>query len=138
MKNAVLFAIISVVLIAVMAIGLMRPAYHEQPAVSASGDNIPCIGRVQVLNGCGIPGAGNIVADFLRSRQFDVKDIQNAPSDNYSVTYVVSRIQDMTIARHIAQALSTGNVFLLRSGDETYDATVFVGSDYPRLIAGNK
>jgi len=136
-KNAVLFTIIFVTLIAVIAVGLLRPSHNAEKTAQTSGDNIPYIGRVQVLNGCGIPGAGNTVADFLRSQEFDVKDIQTAQTGNYPVTYIVSRIKDMAIARNIAQSLSTGNVFLLRNGDETYDVTVFVGSDYPRLIAGN-
>ena len=75
-------------------------------------------------------GAAGAVADFLRRSGFDVKNIGNAPSWNYPFTMVVSRSADMSNARHVAQALKTRAVFMMRTGDVTYDVVVIVGPDY--------
>ncbi|HEX7509901.1 MAG TPA: LytR C-terminal domain-containing protein, partial [Chitinivibrionales bacterium] len=53
------------------------------------------------------------------------------PTANYPSTLVVSRTKDMSVARQIAAALGTEKVVLMRTGDETYDVTVFIGPDYP-------
>ena len=134
MKNAVLFIIIFVALIGVMTVGLIRPADDGVSKSDKAIERIPSLGRVQVMNGCGQAGAGNKIADLLRSRRFDVKDIENVVSGNYPYTYVISRKKDMIIARQIAQVLTTEKVFMVRNGDESYDVTVFVGSDYAERI----
>jgi hypothetical protein len=114
-----------------MAVGL-RPAGQAQerkiPVDTPLG--IPSVGKVQVLNGCGAGGAAGIVADFLRSKKFDVKNIGNAPMSNYQTTLVASRTRDMSIARMVAAALNTDEVFLMRTGDAMYDVTVYVGADF--------
>jgi hypothetical protein len=95
---------------------------------------IPYIGRIEVLNGCGIAGAANETADFLRRHHFDVKNIGNAQAWNYCSTLVVSRTENMTHARKVAEALSTGRVILLRNEQTDYDVTVFIGPDYKEII----
>ena len=91
---------------------------------------IPSVGSIQVLNGCGVVGAANNVADFLQAKGFDVKNKGNAPTNNYPFTLVVSRKKDGAIARQVAQALGTDKLSLVRTSDEPYDATVFVGPDF--------
>lgn len=117
-----------------MIIGMNRstpgPSKAAAP-VQVAESGIPSVGRVQLLNGCGAVGAANKVADFLRAKGFDVKQIGNAPTANYPSTLVVSRTKDMSVARQVAAALGTDKVVLMRAGDETYDVTVFIGPDYP-------
>jgi len=99
---------------------------------------IPHIGSIQLLNGCGTPGAAQIIAELLRNKGFDVKEIANAPDWNYKSTLVVSRTRDMETARLIGQALDSRSVILLRNGSELFDATVFVGEDYLRIADARK
>jgi hypothetical protein len=94
---------------------------------------IPSIGRIQVLNGCGVPGAANIMADFLRKNRFDVKNIGNAVASSYQKTIIASRNKDISIANQIASVLKTDAVILLRNGDDMYDVTIYVGSDYKEI-----
>lgn len=131
MKNVITMITACVVLAAAMATGMRsaQPQAEESPATEDPGQKIPYIGRVQVLNGCGSVGAAKIVADFLRSKRFDVKNEGNAKTGNYTETMVVSRIKNETVSAAVARALGVRSV-LMRNGDEMYDVTVFVGSDF--------
>jgi len=107
MRNIILFVTVAAVIIAAMLIGDTRSrvsAMPVAPSVGAGVDTssslsstisppptkaaptptakqlpaVPSIGSIQVLNGCGAEGAANRVADFLRAKGFDVKDLGNA------------------------------------------------------------
>jgi hypothetical protein len=106
-----------------------NPPLQEQIA-----ENVPSIGRIQVLNGCGIDGAADKMTDFLRTKKFNVANTGNASSWNYQFTMVVSHTKDMAIARQIAQALSTSHMVLMRKEDRPYDVTVIIGPDYEERI----
>lgn len=95
---------------------------------------VPSIGSVQVLNGCGAAGAADRVANFLRSKGFDVKDIGNASAWNHESTMVISRTADMGLANSIEKLLKTGKVTLIRNGDSMYDVTVIAGPDFEERI----
>lgn len=103
----------------------------EPPRVES---DIPHIGSVRVLNGCGVNNAANEVADYLRDQGFDVKDVDNAPSWNYPHTIVVSRTVDMRNAEKVAKALSTERAILLRTEESLYDVVVYVGADFKERI----
>jgi hypothetical protein len=140
-KNAAILLVTCLVLIIAMVAGLRGPsvkgqAQGETPAPQKSEDlqKIPWIGKIQVLNGCGVDGAANVIAEYLRSKKFDVKNIGNAPTGNYKATLVVSRRKDQAMAHQVADALGTSAVFILRTQDEMYDVTVFVGADFKERV----
>jgi len=85
--------------------------------------------RVQVLNGCGVEGAGGRTADRLRSEGFDVVDVGNARSFDYAETIVIDRRGAGGRAGEVAEALGTDNVVVQRLKGTSYDATVIVGRD---------
>ena len=138
MKNVAVLLILVCLLLAAVFLGKHRtlPAGGRIAAQAGGGHTIPSIGRIQVLNGCGIDGTANKMGDFLRSKGFDVKNKGNASTSNYPFTLIVSRKKDMAVARQIAEALGveSDKVLLMRNGDETYDVTVFVGPDYSERI----
>ena len=131
MQNWILFIFFSSLVLFAILIGSKRMSLQEAPPVQHT---IPSIGSIELCNGCGIAGAANAVADFLRKKDFDVKNIQNAERWNFPATVVVSRTLNMNVARKVADALHTGKVILLRSGDDLYDVTVFIGPDFGVLI----
>ncbi|OGJ87434.1 MAG: hypothetical protein A2268_14900 [Candidatus Raymondbacteria bacterium RifOxyA12_full_50_37] len=96
--------------------------------------SIPHIGSIQILNGCGKPGAAGVVGDFLRKKGFDVKETDNAPDWNYGETIVVSRSADTTVASQVAEALKTPNVMRLRNDQGLFDVTIFVGRDFNERV----
>jgi hypothetical protein len=133
-KNIIILCTVCSVLVAAMAVGMRMPGRTPERKMTVdmreTHPGIPSVGKVQVLNGCGAGGAAGVVADFLRSKKFDVKNIGNAPMSNYETTLVASRTRDMSIARMVAAALNTDAVFLMRTGDTMYNVTVYVGQDY--------
>jgi hypothetical protein len=106
----------------------------QTPSAASIQRSVPHIGSVQVLNGCGAEGAANRMADFLRSKSFDVKDIGNAPTWNHPATMVISRTADMGLANEIERFLKTGKVVLIRNGELLYDVTVVAGPDFEDRI----
>ena len=110
------------------------PSAPPRTTEKGEEENIPYLGRVQVLNGCGTGGVAHAMAEFLRKNNFDVKNIGNAENWNYPETLVISRINDTTIASQIADALNTPNMVLIKNEEELYDVTVIVGPDYRERI----
>jgi hypothetical protein len=96
--------------------------------------SVPSIGSVQVLNGCGVEGAAKRVTDFLRSKDFDVKETKSAPSFNYESTMIISRTADMNLAKGIGKLLKTDKVILMRVENPMYDVTVIAGPDFEERI----
>ena len=134
-RNLFPFSVICCLLGISLIVGFVRN--HPPSAAPEEKEQtitVPYIGRVQVLNGCGVDGAADKVADYLRKKKFDVKSTGNAPTFNYPSSMVVSRTQDMTVARQVARALHTDRCHLERTGDSTYDVTVIIGPDYGEKI----
>lgn len=131
MRTVGLLAFFLAVMAGAVVIGLQL---QNQAALAAPPVVIPSIGRIQILNACGLDGAGGKMADFLRRHNFDVKIIGNAPTSNFSQTMVVSRQNDMRCARQVGEVLQCQKIILLRTGDESYDVTVFVGADFEERI----
>ena len=135
-KNVVILCIFCAITGIAMIVGMQSgdAPKPKQKTAAAQDQNIPSIGNIQVLNGCGVPGAANVISDFLRKNQFDVKNIGNAPMSNYLATIVAARTKDMTIAKQVAAALNTDALILMRNNDNQYDATVYVGANYKELV----
>jgi len=117
----------------------LSPEVQEQvrqasPMAAAITGNVPHIGSIQVLNGCNIEGAAKRMADFLRMKNFDVKDISNAQSWNYPATMVISRTTNMSLANEVGKHLKTDKVVLMRNNEQLYDVTVIVGPDFADKI----
>jgi hypothetical protein len=132
MRNLTLFGIIIALLIVAIILGRnLSPGRAESS--DATADSVPHIGRVQLLNGCGIDGIAWRAADVLRKNGFDVKNdgIGNAETFNYPATMVISRTKDMTVAQRIGKALRVepDKVMLIRTPDDRFDVTVILGAD---------
>jgi hypothetical protein len=133
-RNILPFAAITALLSIALMTGLSRNHPTAPKTLQEIAPAVPCIGSIQVLNGCGIAGAADRVTDYLRLKKFDVKYKGNAETWNYPFTMVISRTADMTIARQVAAALTTDRCVLMRNGDSTYNVTVIIGPDYEERI----
>jgi hypothetical protein len=90
--------------------------------------------RVQVLNGCGVRGAGREIANRLRLKGYDVADVGNARTFDFAESVVIDRVGGGR-AREIASALGVENVIIQRIEGSRYDATMIIGKDF-KLRAG--
>ena len=130
----------------VAALALLLSACGEEPAASrdarlASAQpaapvmSVP--GTVEVLNGCGAPGAAERMRRHLTARGFDVLWSSNAEDANYARTMVAVRTPGWEGTNRLAAALKTDRVVVLLNRNSTVDATVFIGHDYQEIINGN-
>jgi len=134
MSNLLTLFIISAVMGISMFIGTelkTRPVPKQEKKNSVS---VPYIGKVEVLNGCGIEGAAGKVADYLRSTNFDIKSVGNAQTWNYPFTMVISRTLDTTVASQVASSLNTDKMIVIRNNDMMHDVTVIIGPDFGERI----
>lgn len=95
---------------------------------------VPNTGQIQILNGCGKPGAAEAFRNYLTDRGFDIIEFGNASSWNYAHTLVVARTDNEPVARDLARVLNTDNLVHLFDPLALVDATVFIGKDYEELI----
>lgn len=102
----------------------------EEPKQTSPSPTVPHLGSIELLNGCGIDGVAQEMAEYLRSHSFDVKNIGNAPTFNYDSTLVISRTYDTTMAASIAAVLKTDKIAIIQNNQHLYDVTVFIGADY--------
>jgi hypothetical protein len=92
--------------------------------------------RVQVLNGCGVPGAGAGMASVLRQAGgLDVIEIGNADQFDFETSLVLDRTGDSAPARQVARALDGAPVLRQRVADAQSDVTVIVGYDGGRWLS---
>ncbi|MEW6042353.1 MAG: LytR C-terminal domain-containing protein [Elusimicrobiota bacterium] len=95
---------------------------------------IPTIGEIEVLNGCGEKGVAEEVKSLLQLKGFNVLGCGNAESFRYEHTIVLSRKENMEIAKKVGLALGIENVISLINNRKLLDVTVIVGRDYKRLF----
>jgi hypothetical protein len=92
--------------------------------------------RVQVLNGCGLSGAAQQVANLLRLNGYDVVEVGNASAFDYPSTLILDRVGKGGRAREVAEVLGLGCVIIQRVEGSPFDATVIVGKDAKRVVRG--
>ncbi|MFA7288343.1 MAG: LytR C-terminal domain-containing protein [Melioribacteraceae bacterium] len=97
-------------------------------------DNKPSeIIQVEILNGCGIPGAATRFAEYLRANKFDVVSTSN--DKEIDETLVIARTQNMENAYKVAEALGVkkSNVNQILNDDYFLDVSIIIGRDYYTL-----
>lgn len=117
-----------------IALSLALSGCTREEAPQESEDFVPNTGQIQILNGCGKPGAAEHFRNFLTDQGFDIIEFGNAASWNYSHTMVVARTENLPVARDLARVMGTDNLIHLFDPMAMVDATVFVGKDYEELI----
>jgi len=95
----------------------------------------PSVIRVSILNGCGEPGLAARWKAKLRGMKYDVRETGNA-SGMHNNTTILSRIEDMKYARHLARTLKIkeSNVLMQINRDLVdIDVTLIIGSDHKSI-----
>jgi len=95
--------------------------------------------KVEVLNGCGVPGVAKQITNFLRDKGFDVVKTDNYESFNIRETTVIDRASlDKVNAIEVAKALGVNlekGVAPFLSQDLLLEVSVIIGHDYQYLNA---
>jgi len=89
--------------------------------------------RLEVLNGCGVPGIGESVASAIDMNSFEVVSSTNANSFDYAETVIIIYSEDRDIisaAEKLQNELEVGRIESHPQTHDISDITVIVGKDY--------
>ena len=79
MKNLSILILLTIATGILILIGTMitnEPQKDVRKVKSETTHTVPHLGSIELLNGCGADGAARQVANYLRSKSFDVKNIE--------------------------------------------------------------
>ncbi|EEG78125.1 LCP family protein [Dethiobacter alkaliphilus] len=85
---------------------------------------------VEVLNGSGIQGQANKLAQTLEAEGFTIVHIGNADHSDYEDTQVISRIENMDAAREVAILIRNAQMLKDELPDSDVHVTVIIGKNY--------
>jgi hypothetical protein len=91
--------------------------------------------RVQILNGNGVPGIGQEVAELLVGKGYRVILSGNAPRFDYKRTLIItydSSAEGVAEANRAQELLGVGEVQVSAQEQGIVDLTIVVGKDFPR------
>lgn len=89
--------------------------------------------RIQILNGNGVPGIGEEVANMLVPKGFRLVLDANAKNFDYEVTQIVvysDSKQALAIGQEIREILGVGEILISKQQQTIVDVTIVVGKDY--------
>jgi hypothetical protein len=97
--------------------------------------------KIEVLNGCGVPGVAQKVADFLRAQGFDPVNVTNLTDafgrDRFDIprTMILDRLSNERIyGRKAAQALRLSDDYVeYQKSDRMVAVSVIIGQDYKSI-----
>jgi hypothetical protein len=113
----------------------------------AVGSPKPLLIRVQILNGCGVSGAAQSVADFLLKQEFedftfDVIEVGNYSNPQVPQTLIWDRVGDLSSTYQVAQVLGIReenvSYHLLKNNYLDIKVTLILGKDYQKILQGKK
>ena len=123
-------------LVVVLAYSFTSRMIFRPPVDPArSGSSAPGTIQLDVLNGCGLPGAGTSITAYLRARGFDVVEYRNYRNFDVRESLVIDRAGNRENAEKVAYALGIrkGNIIQQINQDYYVDVSVLIGRDYPTL-----
>ena len=103
--------------------------------------------RLQVLNGCGLPGLAGNTADMLADYKDDELEIKIVDTDNFKLrkvaeSFVISRLEDKTAAKKLAEKIGLDpSLVVYKSLENNYrhvTATLVLGEDHKKVTLSKK
>lgn len=137
-KNKNLFFIIVTVILFVFTISLSYSLLDKLGIISSDHKkeikpkNVQQLIQVEVLNGCGIAGAGDRFTDIIRSKGIDVVKTGNYMSFDIDKTFIIDRIGKVETAYKVADSLGIDKRNIISQTNKQYflDLTIVIGKDF--------
>jgi polyisoprenyl-teichoic acid--peptidoglycan teichoic acid transferase len=101
---------------------------------SASGDSGARV-KVEILNGNGVPGIGEKVAEKIDLSKYQIVNSANADNFLHPITAIIVYSDDKAIvnaANELKNELEIGDIVSQPKGQDLSDITVIVGQDYAK------
>jgi len=91
--------------------------------------------QIEILNGCGVSGLGEVFTDYLRAKKIDVVSSSNYSNFDVVETFIIDRIGNRKKAEYIASLLGIDTRKIITMENQNYflDASVVLGQDYNKL-----
>jgi hypothetical protein len=91
--------------------------------------------QVDVQNGTGVNRVGAIFRDYLKTKGYDVVNLQDYKSTDVDKTIIIDRTGDTRKSQRIAEVLGvSGRNIIQQINRELYlDATIVIGKDFNEL-----
>ncbi|MHC1737004.1 MAG: LytR C-terminal domain-containing protein [Ignavibacteriaceae bacterium] len=88
--------------------------------------------QVEVLNGCGIAGAGDVITNFLRQKGFDVISTENYQTFDMDETIIIDRVGIINNGYKVADSLgiTRKNVISQVNRSLLLDVSIIIGKDF--------
>lgn len=88
--------------------------------------------QLEVLNGCGIAGAGDVITNFLRQKGFDVISTGNYQTFDMDETIIIDRIGIINNGFKVADSLgiTRKNVISQVNRSLLLDVSIIIGKDF--------
>lgn len=137
-KNTRLFFIIATAILSIFTIFLLVNILNKTGILSSDSEedlkpkNVQQLIQVEVLNGCGVAGAGDVLTDLLRKKGIDVVKTGNYRSFNIDNTFIVDRMNNLETAYKVADSLNINKKFVITEINKALfiDLTIVIGKDY--------
>ncbi|MBE3579809.1 MAG: LCP family protein [Caldanaerobacter subterraneus] len=85
--------------------------------------------KVEVLNGCGIPGAAGKVAEILKQQGFDVVRVGNVNGASYDTTQIILRSENKKAANELKKLLKNAVIVEDYQKKSDADITIILGKN---------
>lgn len=124
-----------VLIVGFLAYSLLERHVFRPPVDVARDEGGGTVIQIDVLNGCGVPGAATMVRDYLRARGYDVVELRNYKSFDVEESLVVDRTGESQAAEKVAYALGISRSRIIRQINPDYfvDVSVIIGKDYKSM-----
>jgi len=114
-----------------IARNIIAPPVVTGRAGAPEGETI----QLDVMNGCGIEGAAQVVTSYLRARGYDVVEMKNYRTFDVQHSLIVDRRGNRKTAEQVAYALGVRKENIVSQLNQDYyvDVSVVVGRDFKSL-----
>ncbi len=141
-KNTRLFFIIASSILSLITIFLLiniflkTGIFNSELNKDSKPQNVQQLIQVEILNGCGIAGAGNSLTDLLRKKGIDVVKTSNYSSFNVDNTFIIDRINNIETAFKVADSLNLNKQFIITEVNKSLfiDLTIVIGKDFNKYF----
>jgi len=112
---------------------IFREKAEAETAASADSSTLdPSSIKVEVLNGSGISGLANQLAAQLQDKGFQVVNVGNADSFNYSETQILDRTGKSSLVREISRMVGSNISQETGKDSSSSDITIIIGKNFNR------
>jgi hypothetical protein len=128
--------VLLIVLVGYLAYAFVARTFLQPPVDARKGDvGSGQIIQIDVLNGCGVPGAASKITNYLRARGYDVVEMKNYKTYDVKATLVIDRNGNVEVAKKVAYGLGVDEKNIIQEINHDYfvDVSVVIGKDFNQL-----